>query len=146
MGNSLLSWEVAGQALVILGTGGWLAYVIKDHSRRLAAIEQAVGTRASAADVQALEGRMPEQLQMRLRALENEKLNVKDHAAFCANSLKTVEVMVASIKETVESHAQRLEQGDRLFRELSSVAAELRASLNQAKRNGSCPFQANGKR
>ena len=144
MSNALLSWEVAGQALVILGTGGWLAYVIKDHGKRLAAIEQAVGTRASALDVEALEDLMPEQLQARLRTLENEKLNIKDHASFCAASLKTVEVMVASIKETVEAHAQKLEQGDRLFRELTSVAAELRASLNNAKRNGHCPFQANG--
>jgi chromosome segregation ATPase len=144
MGNALLSWEVAGQALVILGTGGWLAYVIKDHSRRLAAIEMAVGTRASATSLEALEDRMPEQLQTRLRALETEKLNVRDHAAYCAASLKTVEVMVKSIKEAVENHAQRLENGDRLFRELTSVAAELRASLNNAKRNGHCPFQANG--
>jgi chromosome segregation ATPase len=135
MNTPTVSWDVVAQALVILGTGGWLAHVIKDHGRRLADLEQAINGKASTKAVETLEKAMPNDLDARLRMIEKHKLDTTEHAKFCAMTLKNVETMVAGLKEHVDAHAARLAEGEKLFRELTALAAELKVSLRNG-RNG----------
>jgi hypothetical protein len=119
----------------LLGTGGWLGYIIGNQGKRLQAVEKAVSTKASAEDLEALEKALPGELDKRLRTLETDKLGATEHARFCAMTLKSVETMVVGLKATVEQHAARLAKGDDLFRELHALAAELKASLREARNN-----------
>lgn len=127
----IISREVLGLGAVIIGTGGWLGYVIRDHGKRLKAIEDAITAKASADEVEAIEKAVPAELEVRLRKLENGKLGTQEHEAFCARSLRSVEVMIASIKHTMEQHEKRLARGDELFGSLRELAGELRARLQQ---------------
>jgi chromosome segregation ATPase len=123
-----ITWDVVAQTLAWIGTGGWLAYVIKGHGRRLGVFEESID---------ALEKALPAELEKRLRTLEQEKLGTNEHAAICKSALQRVEVMVSGIKEAVEQHSKRLDKGDDLFRELAALSGELRATLNHARKNGS---------
>ena len=129
-----VSREILGLGAVILGTGGWLGYVIRDHGKRLKAIEDAITSKASADEVDALEKAVPSELEVRLRKVENGKLGTLEHEAFCARSLRSVEVMVESMKKTVEDHAKRLAKGEELFGNLRELAGELRAALRESRR------------
>jgi chromosome segregation ATPase len=122
-----LTWDMILQAAAFVGTGGWLGYVVKGHGRRLTAMKKSL---------EDIERALPAELEKRLRTIEQEKLGVNDHGRICSAALKSVEVMVAGMKETLEQHASRLGKGDDLFRELSMLAGEMRAAMNHARKNG----------
>jgi hypothetical protein len=138
-----ITWEIVLQAACLLGTGGWLGYVVIDHGRRLIAIKKAIDDKASeetvaslAKNLKELERAMPQELRGRLRTVENEKLGAREHAKVCATALRTIETMIGSLKDTVDQHNKRLTKGDDLFRELSSLAGEMRGYLRNAKEGG----------
>jgi chromosome segregation ATPase len=119
-----ITWDMVAQTLAWIGTGGWLAYVIKGHGRRLGVFEKSIET---------LERALPVELEKRLRTIEQEKIGINDHARICSSALRSVEIMVASIKETVEQHASRLARGDDLLIELKAATAELKAAVRETK-------------
>ncbi len=119
-----ITWDVILQTAAWIGTGGWLGYIVKSHGRRLGGFEKVI---------QDLRDCIPAELEKRLRTVEKDKLDVKEHELFCAKSLRSVEIMVASIKETVEQHASRLARGDDLLIELKAATAELRTAVRETK-------------
>lgn len=122
-----ITWDMIAQVVTVIGTGSWLSYVVRGHGRRLAGMKKAI---------EDLEKSLPVELEKRLRMVEKEKLSVDDHARICSSALRHVELMVASIKETVEKHAARLAKGDDLFRELAVLVGEFRATVSQCRTNG----------
>ena len=139
--------EIVVQALAVgiplLGTGSWVGYLLRNHNRRLETLEQDVPTRAPASRVDQLEKAMPKELETRLRRIEDRKLDAKEHTRLCATTMQRIEVLVGSIQQTVQEHSGRLAKGEDLFRELTGLAGELKASLKQANsKHGDhiCPF------
>lgn len=121
--------EILLVAVPLLGTGGWVGWIIKNHDKRIVAMEQA----------------MPSDLKKRLTTVEREKLDETEHDRTCAQVMKNVETQVSMIKKTIEDHAGRLAKGDELFRELSALAGEMRGILAAGAKNGNkhvCPFMA----
>lgn len=159
-------WHWLGPVLLVglalLGTGGWIAYLLRKHDREIDEIQEVLTRKMNGAAhdskydpilegmrvrITKVETAMPKNLHERIRNVEEGKLSIEAHGRICAGAMRSVETDLAAIRTEITAVNQRLSKGDDLFIQLSELAGRMKQHIEYRDKNPfTCPALDNAKK